>query len=223
MEFDQLRRLLDGLAAELADDGEVSNLVAVLHGTVLQLELLVEDVDVVVAVELNFEHVLVELDVVTDNAVCLLEAKCEVDEGDLDVDALCLTHFPRDAVDGNCFIGKRNIGRQLDDVVKHLNNLLRLGVEQDAAELDDMRPGFGECFNWQFGLSVGSLGRQSGGFSVKYENEHFWLRATGKISLERKYKKDFNFLRLGVCLHVCHETPLSHICFLANVADVGLF
>jgi len=118
VEFDELRRLLNGLAAELADDCKVSNLLSILHCTIFQLELPIEDVDVVVAVEFHLENALVKLDVVADDTMCLLKAECEVDEGDFDVNPLSVTHFSRDSVDGNCFIRKRNFLWQIDDVVK---------------------------------------------------------------------------------------------------------
>jgi len=129
MEFNELWNLPDWLPAELADHREVGDLVAVLHGAVFQLELLVEDVHVVVAVEFHLEDALVKLDVVSHNAMSLLEADGKVDEGGLDVNALCLAHFTRDSVDGNCFVRKWDVGWQLDDVVKQFDNLLLLGVE----------------------------------------------------------------------------------------------
>ena len=173
MEFDQFRRLSDGLPTELAHHREVGDLVAILHGTVLQLELLVEDVDVVVAVEFHLKNALVKLDVVSDNAMSLLKADREVDEGCLDVDALCLTHFTRDSVDGDGFVGKRDVGRQLDDVVKYVDDLLLLGVKQEATELDNVRPSSDEFFNGRCESTSWCSGWKSGGFSVKDENEHF--------------------------------------------------
>ncbi len=174
MEFDELWNLPNWLPAELADHREVGDLVAVLHGAVLQLELLVEDVDVVVAVEFHLENALVKVDVVSDNTMSLLKAECEVDEGDFDVNPLSVTHFSRDSVDGNCFIRKRNFLWQLDDVVKQFDHLLLLGVKEDATELDNVRPRCDEFFDWRCGSVAWSPGRKSGGFGVKYEDEHCW-------------------------------------------------
>jgi len=148
VEFYQLWRLPDGLAAELADHSEVGYFVAVLHGAVLQLELLVEDVHVAVAVEFHFEDALVKVEVVSDNTVCLFKADGKVDEGGLYVDTLGVAHFTRNPVDGNGFIGKRDVGGQLNDVVKHLDDLLLLGVKEETAELYYVRPSGGEFFDW---------------------------------------------------------------------------
>jgi hypothetical protein len=95
-------------------------------------------------------------------------------------------------VDGNGFVWKRDVSGQLDDVVKQFDNLLLLGVEEEATELDNVRPSCDEFFDGRCGSASWCPGRKSGGFGVKYENEHCWQ--AGKISLERKYKKDFNFL-----------------------------
>lgn len=172
MEFHQLRRLPDGLAADLAGHGEVGDLVAVLHGTVFQLELLVEDVDVTIAMEFHKEDVLVKVDVMSDNAVSLLEADGKVDEGGLDVDALTVAHFTRNPVDGNGFLRKCDVSGQLDDVVEHVDDLLLFGVKKEATELDDVRPSGGEFFDWRRGCVAGCPGRKSGGFGVENENEH---------------------------------------------------
>jgi len=195
VEFHQLRRLPDGLAADLADHGEVGDLVAVLHSTVFQLELLVEDVDVVVSVKFHKEHVLVKVEVVSDHTVRLLEADGKVDEGGLDVDALSVAHFARNPVDGDGFIGKCDVGGQLDDVVEHVDDLLLLGVKEEAAELDNVRPCCSEFFDGRRGCVAGCPGRKSGGFGVENENEHgcsVWQ--AGKY-LWRENIKGFQFFR----------------------------
>ena len=69
-------------------------------------------------------------------------------------------------MNGNDFIGQRNVRAQTDDDVFELLDFVGVGVVDEVAELNNVRP-----LRGVHALAV--LGGESGGFGVKYDDLHF--------------------------------------------------
>jgi len=130
----------------------------------------------VMALGFNLKHVAVKLVIVGDAFAALLQFHLEIKERDADVNAFGQRQFARDAVNGHAFIGERNVRAQADDNVLETLYFVGGGVVHQITELNNVRP-----LRGVHALAI--LGRQSGGFGVKYNDLHdwceFWVLGSG--------------------------------------------
>ena len=118
-----------------------------------------------VALGLHLYHAAVKLVIVRDALATLHEHRLEIKERKTDVYALLQRYCARDAVNGDAFIGQRNVRAEADDDVLEILDLVGGGVVDEVAELNNVRPFRGVH-------AVAILGRQSSGFGVKYNEFH---------------------------------------------------
>ncbi len=100
-----------------------------------------------------------------DALAALHERRLEIKQRNADVNALLQRHCAGDAVNGDGFIGERNVRAQADDDVLEILYFVRVGVVYQVAELNNVRPLYRV-----HALAV--LGGESGGFGVKYHDLH---------------------------------------------------
>ena len=119
-----------------------------------------------VALSLHLQHAAVKLVIVRNAFAALHEHRIEIKECETDVNAFGQRHCARDAVNCHAFIGQRNVRAETDDDVLEVLDLVIVGVVDEVAELNNVRP-----FCGVHALAI--LGGQAGGFSVKYHDLHF--------------------------------------------------
>ena len=119
-----------------------------------------------VALGLHLQHAAVKLVIVRDALAALHEHRLEIKQRDANVYALLQRYCARDAVNGHAFVGERNVRSEADDDVLELLDLIGVGVVDEVTELNNVWP-----FRGVHALAV--LGRQAGGFGVKYHDLHF--------------------------------------------------
>jgi hypothetical protein len=116
----------------------------------------------------HLKHVGVKPQVVGNTLAALGERRLEIKQRNANVNAFGQRHFARDAVNGHAFIGERNVRAQADDDVLELLDFVGVGVVDKVAELNNVRP-----LRGVHALAI--LGRESGGFGVKYYDLHFQM------------------------------------------------
>ena len=86
-----------------------------------------------IAPGLHLQHVGVKFKVVSDALAALHERRLEIKERNADVNALLQRHCAGDAVNGDGFIGQRNVRAQADDDVLEILDFVRVGVVYQVA------------------------------------------------------------------------------------------
>ena len=93
-----------------------------------------------VALGLHLQHAAVKLVIVRDALAALHEHRLEIKERQTDVYALLQRYCARDAVNGDAFIGQRDVRAEADDDVLEILDLVGGGVVDEVAELNNVRP-----------------------------------------------------------------------------------
>ena len=101
----------------------------------------------------------------SDTLAALSECHFEIKQRNPNVHAFGQGHFARDAVYGDTFIGQRNVRAEADDDVLKFLDFINIGVIDQVAQLNNVRPLCGV-------RALAVLGRQSGGFGIKYHDLH---------------------------------------------------
>ena len=86
-----------------------------------------------IALGLHLQHAAVKVVIVRDALAALHEHRLEIKERDADVYTFGQGHFARDAVDGDAFIGQRNVRAETDDDVLEILDLVSGGVVDEVA------------------------------------------------------------------------------------------
>jgi len=86
-----------------------------------------------IAPGLHLQHVGVKFKVVCDALAALRERRLEIKERNADVNPFGQGHFAGDAVNGDGFIGERDVRAQADDDVLEILDFIRVGVVYQVA------------------------------------------------------------------------------------------
>jgi hypothetical protein len=117
------------------------------------------------ALGFNLKHIAVKTVIVGHALATLLQFHLEIKQRHADVNAFRKRQLARDAMNGNAFIGERDVCAKADNNVLETLYFVGLGVIYQITELNNVRPLCGVH-------ALAILGWKSGGFSVKDHELH---------------------------------------------------